>query len=248
MRVSFPLPGYSKEIADMVSDGQSFRLALYYPDDKRRFIKGSNLKHLERLDAEELSEKKDPDIKAAGGLVNMRPQHFTESFLIKAVGRDEHSVVFREEVRQTEPHPTKKNQSVQRPYYVLYVLEQENGRSKLRRKFWFDRSQEGAPLVRQQIFENGEGKLAGDITYSEWFQLADSQVRMPRKVRIDRQNDGYRLELTLEKDSAEVNVELPETTFVLENKKNLAEVDLDAPRNASADLTRKPQARLPANR
>jgi hypothetical protein len=248
MRVTFPLPGYSKEIADMVSDGQNFRLALYYPDDKRRFIKGSNLKELDRINAEELSGKKDPDIKAAGGLVNMRPQHFTESFLIKSVGQDERSIVVREEVNQTEPHPQKKNQSVQRPYYVLYVLEQEGGRAKLRRKFWFDRSQVGAPLVRQQIFENGEGRLAGDITYSDWFQVASSQIRMPGKVRIDRRSDGYRLELTLEKESSEVNVELPATTFVLMNDKNLAEVDLDAPRKASADTTRKPQAHLPAHR
>jgi hypothetical protein len=131
---------------------------------------------------------------------------------------------------------------------VLYVLEQEGGRAKLRRKFWFDRSQVGAPLVRQQIFENGEGRLAGDITYSDWFQVASSQIRMPGKVRIDRRSDGYRLELTLEKESSEVNVELPATTFVLMNDKNLAEVDLDAPRKASADTTRKPQAHLPAHR
>ena len=47
-------------------------------------------------------------------------------------------------------------------------------------------------------------------------------------MTIDRRNaDGYRLELILEPETVELNPELPETTFKLENIERLPEVDLD---------------------
>src|SRR5215216_2045772 len=134
MRVTF----LSKKVADMVSDGHSFRLALYYPNDKRRFVYGSNLTDFERMNLEEVKGAKDPQLSQAGGLVNMRPQHITNSFLVKAITPECRNHVFREEVRQVEPdtRPGKKNRLVERTYYVVYVLDQdEKGQAKLRRKF-----------------------------------------------------------------------------------------------------------------
>jgi hypothetical protein len=233
MRVTF----LGKKVADMVSDGQSFRLAVYYPTDKRRFVLGNNLKEVDRMDAEALREAKNPQLSEAGGLVNMRPQHITNSFLIKPISSDSRNDVFREEARVMEPdtRPGRKNRFVERTYYVVYVLEHgEKGQAKLRRKFWFDRTQPDTPLVRQQTFENGEGKLASDDFYSKWFTIPNSNLKWPGLVVIDRRGDGYRLEMGLEKDTVEVNQELPETTFVLENTEKLEELNLDAPRKASA--------------
>src|SRR6185295_12060221 len=136
----------------------------------------------------------------AGGLVNMRPQHITDSFLIKPITESDRPNCFREEVRQVEAdiRPGKKNRLIERSYYVVYVLERdEKGQLKLRRKFWFDRSQNGTPLVRQQTFENGVGRLASDVTYSEWFTPANSDSQWPKHVIIDRRSDGYRLDLRL---------------------------------------------------
>jgi hypothetical protein len=239
MRVTF----LGKKVADMVSDGQQFRLAVYYPTDKRRFIYGSNLKGFDRMDPDELKDAKNSQLSQAGGLVNMRPQHITNSFLIKPISSDSRNDVFREEVRQIEPdtRPGKKNRSVDRTYYVVYVLEHdEKGQAKLRRKFWFDRTQPDTPLVRQQTFENGEGKLASDDFYSKWFAIPNSNLKWPGLVIIDRRNDGYRLEMSLVQDTVEVNQGLPETTFNLENTEKLEELNLDAPRKASADSGRKP--------
>ncbi|HVG20304.1 MAG TPA: hypothetical protein VNI02_14735 [Blastocatellia bacterium] len=239
MRVTF----LGKKVADMVSDGQRFRLAVYYPTDKRRFVSGSNLKEVDRMDPQELKEAKNPELSQAGGLVNMRPQHITNSFLIKAISSDSRNDVFREEARLVEPdtRPGRKNRFVERTYYVVYVLEHgDKGQSKLRRKFWFDRTQPDTPLVRQQTFENGEGKLASDDHYSKWFTIPNSNLKWPGLVIIDRRSDGYRLEMGLEKDTVEVNQELPETTFVLENTEKLEELNLDAPRKASANSGRKP--------
>lgn len=246
MNVTF----FGASVAEMVSDGQRFKLAMYRPQDKRRFIYGSNLTDIERMNAAEIKETKDSQLSKAGGLVNMRPQHITDSFLIKPITDADRPNAFREEVRQVEAdtRPGKKNRLVERSYYVIYVLERgENDQLKLRRKFWFDRSQTGTPLVRQQTFENGVGRLASDVTYSEWFKPANSDAVLPRHVIIDRRNDGYRLDMKVVTDTVEVNEQLPATTFVLENKEKLEEINLDAPHKATTEPTKKPNIPRPAN-
>jgi hypothetical protein len=203
------------------------------------------------MNASEIKGTNDPQLTKAGGLVNMRPQHITDSFLVKPITEDARLNVFREEVRQVEPdtRPGKKNRLVERSYYVLYVLERdEKGQFKLRRKFWFDRSQTGTPLVRQQTFENGVGRLASDVTYGEWFTVPDSRWELPRHVIIDRRNDGYRLDLVLVRETVEVNADLPNTTFELENTEKLEEINLDEPRKTATDPPRKPQIQMSVNR
>lgn len=239
MRVTF----LSAKVADMASDGQHFSLAIFRPSDKRRFIYGSNLKDIDRMNAEQIQGKKDSQLKEAGGLVNMRPQHITDSFLIKPITPGTGNEVFREEVRQAEPdtRPNKKKRLVEKTYYVVYVLDHgENGQAKLRRKFWFDRTQPDTPLVRQQLFENGEGKIVSDITYTDWFTVPGTSRKFPGIVTIDRRNDGYRLKIDLDKDSVEINAELPPNLFQLENTEHLEELNLDAPRKASVESNRKP--------
>lgn len=225
--------GFGKKVADMVSDGQKFRLAIFYPSDKRRFITGSNLKDIERMNNAEIHEQKDAQLARAGGLVNMRPQHITDSFLIKPISDTERNDVFREEVPVVEPdtRPGKQNRMAEKIYYVVYVIERnDKGQAHLRRKFWFDRTQQDTPLVRQQTFENGDGRLASDVTYSDWFTPPNNHRQWPRHIVIDRRNDGYRLFLELEKTSIETNIDLPDPTFKLENDEHMKEVDLDAPR------------------
>lgn len=243
IRVLVKAPVINSQVADMVSDGEKFRLALFLPTDKKKFIFGSSLKEFERMGAEEIKEAKHPELAEAGGLVNMRPQHITDAFLIKTAATGERAEFFREEVRQREEdrRPGKKRRNVDKSYYVLYVVERnENGYSALRRKFWFDRNTPGNPLVRQQTFENGAGKLASDIWYFKWFKVADSNWEWPSQVIIDRRNDGYSIELNLDKSSVEINGELPETVFVLENTQGLQEIDLDAPRKETMIPIRKP--------
>jgi len=234
MKVTF----LSADVADMVSDGQKFKLKILRPQDKRRFIYGRNLGDIERMNAAEIKDTKDPQLTKAGGLVNMRPQHITDSFLIKPITESDRSNVFREEVRQVEAdtRPGKKNRLVERSYYVVYVPERdEKGQLKLRRKFWFDRSQTGTPLVRQQTFENGVGRLASDVTFGGWFTVPNSTWAWPGHVIIDRRNDGYRLDLKLLQETVEVNAELPATTFDLENTERLEEVNLDEPHKISSE-------------
>lgn len=246
MRVTF----ISYRVADMVSDGQKFKLAVYKPQEKRRFVYGSNLADIERMNAAEIKGTNDAQLAKAGGLVNMRPQHITDSFLIKPVSESDRPNAFREEVRQVEAdtRPGRKNKLVERSYYVIYVLERDDkDQLKLRRKFWFDRSQAGTPLVRQQTFENGAGKLASEVTYFKWFKVPNSGWEWPGQVIIDRRNDGYRLDLKLVPETVEVNAELPDTTFSLENTEKLEEINLDAPHKAATESPRKPNSPMLAH-
>jgi hypothetical protein len=239
------------KVAEMVSDGQKFKLAVYRPQEKRRFIYGSNLADIDRMNASEIKETKDPQLTKAGGLVNMRPQHITDSFLIKPITASDRANAFREEVRQVEAdtRPGKKNRFVERSYYVVYVLDRdEKGQLKLRRKFWFDRTQTGMPLVRQQTFENGVGRLASDVTYSQWFTAPNSNSVWPAHVVIDRRSDGYRLDLMLVAETVEINDELPSTTFHLENTEKLEELNLDAPHKGATEPLRKANVPIPATK
>lgn len=249
MRVTAPV--INSQVADMVSDCQQFRLAIHYPRDKQQFLFGSNLSQLERMAADEIKNAKDPQLTQAGGLLNMRPQHITDAFLIKTPSITERSEVFREEVRQEEPDTRsgKKGRMVARSYYVIHVIEHnQNGQAELRRKFWFDRNQSGTPLVRQQTFEDGNGKLGSDIRYYDWFTVPNTNWQWPKRVMIDRRSDGYGLNLTLEKDTVEINVELPETAFTLENAEKYKEVNLDAPRQAPTEQTNKTKPVTPRHR
>ncbi|HJZ67471.1 MAG TPA: hypothetical protein VKF81_04945, partial [Blastocatellia bacterium] len=114
-------------VAEMVSDGQKFKLKILRPESKRRFIYGSNLAEIDRMNVEEIRETKDAQLAKAGGLVNMRPQHITDSFLIKPITASDRLNAFREEVRQVEEdkRPGKKSRLVERSYYVIYVGDRD---------------------------------------------------------------------------------------------------------------------------
>lgn len=249
MVVTAPAP-LTRDIADMTSDGSQFRLAVYYPTEKRAFIHGSNLGDYKRINEQDLKEASDPRLKNAGALANIRPQHVTEAFLIRPIVEDGRTDFFREELTQLEPfdRADKKSRLVRRAYYVLYVLDHhDDGKSALRRKFWFDRTRPGTPLVRQQTFENGGGKLGSDISYTGTFNLSGAQKSWPTTTVIERLNDGYSLTLELDPDSIQINGELPPTAFRLENVQQLKEIDLDQPTKAEADRSKTPQPPPNAN-
>ncbi len=240
IRLNVKAPFIGKKVAEMATDGDRFQLAIFYPDEKRQFVYGTNVNEITRMSK---VESKDPTLLKAGGLLNMRPQHYTDAFLLKPIGGD--FEVFREEVLQDEAdtRPGRKNKRVNKSYYVLYVIERnKTGENKtiseLRRKFWFDRNQSGTPLARQQTFE-ADGKLASDISYMTWLGVPNTDKFWPEEIIVDRRNDGYQITLILERDSIQINPELPDSAFRLENTENLKEVNLDEPRKAEPEAKKK---------
>jgi hypothetical protein len=246
IRIKVSAPVVNSGVADMTSDGERFCLAIYWPKEDRMYIHGANLNELRRMNAEDIKEAKDPRVKEAGALANIRPQHITDAFIIKPIPLDGRLEYFKEEDKEVEPNPkpTRKSRLISRTYDVLYVLERaENGRLHLRRKFWFDRTREGVPLVRQQTFENGDGRLGSDVVYEDFFSVPNTGLAMARTIKISRPNDGYDIQLVLNQDSVEINPELPATAFVLENREHMKDMDLDRSGRESIPVELRERAR-----
>ncbi len=217
-------PLLSANIADMASDGDRFQL-LIYPEEYRALIFGSNKKSYA---AETRKLDSDPELRKAGPLVNIRPQHFTGAFLFDPIEIDN---AYMEEARPLEDDDrpnAKKEQKVVRSYYVVSVVRQ--GKRTTESKYWFDRTRDMA-LARLQQFDS-KGLLAGDITYSKYCPPEpNTGVRFPSEIYIDRPYENYALRITLKSDSIQVNREIPSSAFTLqpppEWEDTLRRVDLD---------------------
>lgn len=101
------------------------------------------------------------------------------------------------------------------------------------RRFWFDRVG-GIRLARLQSFDE-KGALVNDVTYGDLVKFgAEANVMMPAKVSLTRPQDHYKITVTYQApESATIDREYPADAFVLTNRWNLPEVDLDA-KKASA--------------
>ena len=197
----------------MASDGDRFQL-LIYPEEYRAFIEGSNLKSYAE-EARKLDE--DPELRKAGPLVNIRPQHFTDAFLFEPIEvGDGETIVIRDEARPQEDDDrpgAQKGQKIIRSYYVLSVIRR--GEQAPRRKYWFDRSRDMA-LTRQQSFDE-EGLLIGDVRFAKYLPPeSKTGLRFPSEIEINRPYEDYMLRIIVKPDSVDVNREIPQTAFTLE--------------------------------
>jgi hypothetical protein len=213
IRLSIEAPVLSVNIADMASDGERFQL-LVYPEEYRALITGSNRRSYAE-EARKLDD--DPELRKAGPLVNIRPQHFTEAFLFEFIDKENPDIfVFKDEARPLEDDDrpgAQKEQKVIRSYYVLTVAER--GEEAPRRKYWFDRTRDMV-LTRQQTFDES-GHLVGDDRFANYLP-AEPKVglRLPSEIEINRPYENYTLRITVKPDSVEVNRAIPETAFTLE--------------------------------
>lgn len=234
---------FSVKIAEMTSDGERFRVAVLQGDDKyRRFLKGTNIAPYQRLDAgEEVDcgkgdQKKTAQMqqRAASAFSGLRPQHFTDALLLRPVsgGVDKNLIYVRSETfaEDIDTRPkAKKDARVVRGYYQLDEIAPEpEGRGRLLRRFWFDRYGE-ITLARLQTF--GErGELTTDVVYRDPKNFGEAtRYLLPAAIEITRPQDRYSLRITYQTpDAVKVDQPWPADVFVLENKSNLPEVDLDA--------------------
>jgi hypothetical protein len=235
---------FSVKIAEMTSDGERFRVAVMQGDDKyRRFLRGTNMAAYQRLDAgAEIDcgkgdQKKTAQMqqRAASAFSGLRPQHFTDALLLRPVGNigaDKNLLYVRSEAfaEDIDTRPkAKKDSRVVRGYYQLdEIAQQPDGRGHLLRRFWFDRYGE-IRLARLQTF--GErGELTTDVVYRDPKSFGEAtKYTLPTAIEITRPQDRYSLRITYQTpDAVKVDQTWPAEVFVLENKSNLPEVDLDA--------------------
>jgi hypothetical protein len=237
LKIQAPFVGTN--IAEMTSDGERFRVAVLQGDEKyKRFVRGTNNADYPRL---EMDDPKEGDKKKKGKngertvstLSNLRPQHFTDALLISPIRpRTETGMVYAQtEFYQDEPDTrprAKKGERVVRGYYILDELAPggETG-AHLVRRFWFDRVG-GIRLARLQTFDK-TGLLDSDVSYNEPKNFGeDGRLIMPSRVELTRPHDRYKLSISYQAPEAvEFDRQYQPSVFLLENKWQLPEVDLD---------------------
>jgi len=227
IRLVVNVPVVKTRIAEMVSEENRFRVAVY-PTDYQRFLFGTNTADYSEW-RERLGEK------GRSALIAARPFHFTDSLLIRPLRREDPRYHYSlEETLQEEPDPTpgaKKGARILRSYYVLAeILRANEGEiaGRVTRRFWFDRTR-NALFSRQQIFD-GTGRLETDVTYSDYRALKASDTTLwPSSIQVSRPYDSYQARLLFIEGKFETNVTLPPGVFQLENTEGLPETDLDRP-------------------
>jgi hypothetical protein len=233
--------GFGTRVADMVSESNRFRVAIYTPSEYRQFLLGTN-------DADYsawLQKLKGKEKESA--LSSARPFHFTEALMMRPIALNDPRFVFGIEEALVEELDTrqgaKKGARVLRSFYVISELEvspEGQGPARVRRRFWFDRAN-GARFARQQVFDQ-QGQLATEVQYTDYKRLnsgsqsgspsgspSGSEAAWPGVILVNRPHEGYMARLTFNDEKFEINPELKPTAFTLENSENLRETDLDKP-------------------
>jgi len=231
------------DIAQMASDGEHFTVAVLKGDEKyRRFVKGTNNAVYPKLDgdgsgSETKKTKQKTEKETVNVLSNLRPQHLTDALMIRPVVEDGSFIYSQSEFFQVEPDirpEAKKDSRIMRGYYLLEELSQPTGgEARLLRRFWFDRVN-GIRLARLQTFDD-RGLLITEVGYSNEKAFGPGQFVMPSRIELTRPQDQYKLSITYQDPTAvELDKEYRPEAFVLENKGQLPEVDLDAQLNKKA--------------
>jgi hypothetical protein len=224
--VQYPITG--TKIADMVSESNRFKVAVF-PTGYRRFLTGTNdgdyTRWREKLGAEGRS-----------AFVAARPFHFTEALLMRPLRLGESGFAYGLEetlVEEPDARPdAKKGARLLRSFYVISELELTGSgdqASRVRRRFWFDRTNK-CLFSRQQIFDD-KGLLVTEVVYASFEKLSDeSPTLWPAVILVSRPHEGYSARLTFSSGRFEVNpTNLTAQAFVLENSESLPITDLDAP-------------------
>jgi len=238
--LTIQVPFIAKDIAQMTSNGESFRVAVLQGDEKyQRFVKGTNSAIYEKLnmDGQPAVNEKPQKVmnakEAVNALSNLRPQHLTEALLVSEINNTQGGLTYvRSEFFQEELDnrpQAKAGNRVVRGYYLLEEFSQPtSGEARLLRRFWFDRVG-GIRLARVQSFDN-QGLLITDVVYSDEKPFGETaQVRLPSRIEITRPHDHYKLSIAYQSPAdAGIDREFQPEVFVLENRWQLPELDLDA--------------------
>ena len=226
-------PLIASDIAQMTSDGEHFRIAIFKGDDKyKKFVRGTNSAAYAKLDGASdtaASGKSKSEAQTVKALSNLRPQHLTDAVLIRSIDTHASGLVYaRSEFFQSEKDPASKKRVVRGYYFLDELQTQGDGAARLLRRFWFNRVNT-VQLARVQTFD--DGVLTTDIVYSDFKPVGEQNVTLPTKISLTRPQDHYEISLTYQSpESVVLDKQYEPDVFVLENKTNLPEVDLDAPK------------------
>ncbi len=233
------VPFVKTDVVQMTSDGEKFRVAILEDNaggKYRKFVVGTNNADYSALQEEVGKMKFDKNGKQlkqnVSVFANLRPQHFTDAMLMRPIDTAA-NVYVQSTILQEEETPDVAKKSplakVLRGYYLLDELRKnDDGNMTISRRFWFDRVGV-VRLARQQIFD-AKGEIDSDIIYGDTGNLTDSGEynNLPLRIEVTRPKEKYKMRLTYQSpETVTIGKNFPSEAFVLENRWNLEEVDLD---------------------
>lgn len=238
---------FSVKIAEMTSDGEHFRVAVYQGDERfKRFVKGTNTADYARISEDGAStptgepncgrnenEKQEAAMRrTVSSLSSLRPQHLVDALLPRPARPEGSNLLYAvSESFEEEPDTrtgAKSNTRVVRGYYVMVEIEPQGPNAgRVLRRFWFDRVGE-LRLARVQNY-NGGGTLITDVVYRDPRPFGEGGTqRLPASVELTRPQERYSLRIGFQApEDVTLERQWPPDTFVLQNTSNLPEVDLD---------------------
>jgi hypothetical protein len=232
------------DLVEMASDGEHFAIAVFQGDEKyKRFVKGTNSAVYQKLEpqtqAKIANDGKKSEKQTVSALSNLRPQHLTDALMIRPIDQSAGNIYAQSQYFQEEPDTgalAKKDARVLRGYYLLEELSPPaNNESRVLRRFWFDRVS-GIRLARVQTYDE-RGLLVTDVSYfNERVFGENTTASLPSRVVITRPQDQYKLSISYqEPTSVQLNKPYKPEVFILQNKRQLPEVDLDAQKRITAN-------------
>ena len=233
------IPIIKTDVAQMTSDGKKFRVAILEDGSGgkyKKFVLGTNnadysalQEQISKMDFEGNGKTLQQNVNAFS---NLRPQHFTDAMLVRPIDSVNFSYVvsaiFQDEVKADvgKKSPLAR---VLRGYYLLDELHKnDDGTLKIARRFWFDRVG-SVRLARQQIFDE-KGEIESDIVYGREGNLTETGEynNLPLRIEVTRPKEKYKMSLTYQSPEAvTIGKNYDAEVFVLENRWDLPEVDLD---------------------
>lgn len=231
------VPFIKTDVAQMTSDGEKFRVAILEDGGSgkyKKFVSGTNNADYSGLQAEvsQMDFNNKGFKQNVNAFSNLRPQHFTDAMLMRPVDAANFSYSKSTILQQEENADVAKKsplKKVLRGYYLIDELRKnEDGSLTVSRRFWFDRVGT-VRLARQQIFDE-RGEIESDITYGKTGNLTDTGEynNLPLRVEVTRPKEKYKMSLTYQSpESVSIGKTYESEVFVLENRWNLEEVDLD---------------------
>jgi hypothetical protein len=231
------VPIIKTDVAQMTSDGEKFRVAILEDGGSgkyKKFVSGTNNADYSSLQTEvsQMDFNNKGFKQNVNAFSNLRPQHFTDAMLMRPIDTTTFSYSQSTILQQEENMDVAKKsplKNVLRGYYLLDELRKnEDGSLTVSRRFWFDRVGT-VRLARQQIFDE-RGEIESDITYGKTGNLTETGEynNLPLRIEVTRPKEKYKMSLTYQSpESVSIGKTYNAEVFVLENRWNLEEVDLD---------------------
>lgn len=216
LRMRVLVPVVRNTMIDMVSNGQTFELAI---PPKSQFIVGSN---------------KQPVKPSPRPLYNLRPQHISDALLLKPIDPEKEIAVL-ESTTEIVKDPKSHKDAEQLAYTVVIIDKDANG-FFLSRKIIFSRTD---LLPHEQHIYNRQGQLVTHALYENYSEY--SGIMFPAIVAIQRPIEGYGITLSIVK--MDVNVPLTDEQFVLTQPPGSQLINVDT--QAAAAITGKENKKPP---